>query len=457
MEAIMRRCPRRALFLPLFLFGFLPVLSCAPSIKHYPQINQCLLKEDYASAHKLIRKNKKAYPKRNAVLYHLDEGVVSHFAGRYDDSNESFSKAESRMEELYTKSLSKQAASFVISDNTIPYRGEDFERAMVNLFMALNYAGLGDWEDALVEARKVDNTLTIINNQYEEGKKNIYKEDGFIRFLMGVLYEADGELNDAFISYRKAEEIYRTDYLPNYGVAPPGFLIEKLLAAAQAMDFERETEEIRQRYPEVTCRDTKDSMELAEVFFIHYNGLGPEKVEESFAVTMPDGFVVKIAYPTFMKRRYRISQAEVTLRNAVSGGAISFPTVLMEDISSIAGLNLENRINRIKAKAILRATTKYLASKQAEKSAEEHGGVWAGLLVKMTTNVAAAATEQADVRHWRLLPAEIRVGRALIPSGSYSGNLDFVDPRGAVHARCEVHTFSAKAGEKKFFMFRTLE
>ncbi len=452
----MKRDPTRSLFLPLFLFGFLPLFSCAPSLKHYPQINQYLLKEDYASARKLIRKNKKAYPKRNAVLYFLDEGIISHFAGRYDDSNESFFKAESRMEELYTKSLSKRAASFLISDNTIPYRGEDFERAMVNLFMALNYARLGKWEDALVEARKVDNTLTVINNQYEEGKRNVYKEDGFIRFLMGVLYEAEGELNDAFISYRKAEEIYRTDYLPNYGVAPPAFLIENLLAAAQAMDFYQEVAEIRQRYPGVTCDDARDKMELAEALFIHYNGLGPEKVEEAFAVPMPDGFVVKVAYPTFVRRSYRTSHAVVTLRNAVSGHVICFPTVLVEDIASIARLNLENRITRIKAKAILRATTKYLASKQAEKAAEERGGALAGLLVKMTANIAAAATEQADVRHWRLLPAEIRLGRALIPSGRYSGDVDLVDSRGAVYARRKVHTFSAEAGEKKFFMFRTL-
>ncbi|GAF99605.1 unnamed protein product, partial [marine sediment metagenome] len=87
--------------------------------------------------------------------------------------------------------------------------------AMVNLFMALNYVGMGNWEGALVEARKVDNKLSVINSKYEEEKKNVYKEDGFIRFLMGALYEAEGEINDAFISYRKAEEIYRSAYLPN--------------------------------------------------------------------------------------------------------------------------------------------------------------------------------------------------------------------------------------------------
>jgi len=164
---------------PLFFLvvGFFLSFSCAPSIKHYPRIDQYLLTQDYDSAYKLVEKSKETYAERNAVLYYLDEGIISHFAGRYKESNQSLAKAESIMEELYTKSISKEVASFLISDNTIPYRGEDFERATVNLLMALNYAGLGSWEDAVVEARKVDNKLNLINSQHDEGRRNVYKED----------------------------------------------------------------------------------------------------------------------------------------------------------------------------------------------------------------------------------------------------------------------------------------
>ena len=441
---------------PVFLLGFFFLFSCAPSIKHYPLINQHLLKQDYGSARKLVEKNKKAYPKRNAAIYHLDQGIILHYAARYRESNESLFKAELIMEELYTKSLSKEAASFLLSDNTIPYRGEDFERAMVNLFMALNYVGLGDWEGALVEARKVDNKLSVINSKYDEEKRNVYKEDGFIRYLMGTLYEVEGEINDAFISYRKAEEVYSGDYVPNYGIRPPAFLIEDLLAAADAMEFDEEMREIQNEYPHVTFRDLAGKTGMAEALFLHYSGLGPEKIENSFAVPMPDGFVVKIAYPIFVKKGYQISHGQISLRNTESGESYRFPTVLMEDITSIAITNLENRINRIKAKAIARATTKYLLSKQAEKSAKEEGGEMFGLLVKFSANVASAATEQADVRHWRLLPAEIRVGRALIAPGEYCGKIDFVDARGAVMSSREIPPFSVEKTEKRFFMFRTL-
>ena len=445
--------PTSLLFILLGLFLF---FSCAPSIKHYPRINQYLLSQDYDSAYKLVQEKKKTYAKRNAVLYYLDEGIISHFAGRYKESNRSFSKAESIMEELYTKSISKAAASFLISDNTVPYRGEDFERAMVNLFMALNYVGLGKWEDAVVEGRKVDSKLNLINSQYEEGKGNVYKEDGFIRFLMGALYELEGEINDAFISYRKAEAVYRTEYLPNYGVSPPTILVEDLLTSAHAMDFHEEMAEIKKEYPDVTFIDSARKKEMAAVYFVHYNGLAPEKVEKRFLVPMPDGFVVKIAYPKFVKRSYRISHGEITLMNLGSGRSYRFPTVLMEDIASIAVLNLENRINRIKAKAIARATTKYLASKGLSKVAEKEGGELLGFLVRVSANIASVATEQADVRQWRLLPAEIRVGRSVIPPGEYRGRIRFVGSGGTVVSSREIAPFSLKKRGERFFIYRTL-
>ncbi len=456
METKRNRGRIRPIRLCLLVLCLILFFSCAPSIQHYPRINQHLITQDYDSAYKLVKENKKAYAKRNAVLYYLDEGIIAHFAGYYQDSNGSLSKAESIMQELYTKSLSKEAASFLISDLTIPYRGEDFEMAMVNLFMALNYVRLGKWEDALVEARKVDNKLMVINSQHEEEKKNVYKEDAFIRFLMGALYEAEGEINDAFISYRKAEDIYRNDYLPNYGVRSPSFLIENLLTSGRSMGFYHEVEEIQSEYPGVQSISFADKMELAEVFFVHYNGLGPVKAEEHFLVPMPDKFVVKIAYPKFEKRSYQISHGEITLRNQGAGEVYQFPTVLMEDIGSIAVTNLENRINRIKAKAIARATTKYLASKGAEKVAKEHGGELLSLIVKASANVASTATEQADCRQWRLLPAEIRVGRAVIPPGEYSGKIEFVDSYGAVLSSRAIEPFSVKKTEKKFFVFRTL-
>lgn len=444
------------LILALALIGLL-VFSCAPPIKHYVKINQSLIQQDYASAIAELQKNKGEYKERNAALYYLEEGLLHHFASNYQQSNQSLAKAEGIMDELYTRSISKQAVSFLINDNTIPYRGEDFENALVNLFMALNYAEAGQREDAVVEARKVDNKLNVINSRYDDDKKNVYKEDAFIRFLMGILYEADGEVNDAFISYRKAEEIYRNDYANNYGVSAPSLLIENLLSTAKELDFKEEIAEIQASYPDVKYMDPAQKKDMAEVYCIHYNGMGPEKVEKRWFQPMPDGYIAKIAYPEFQRKNYQIHHGDVFLRNVATGQGYQFDTVMMEDIGSIAVTNLENRLMRIKVKAIARATTKYLATKTASKVAEDQGGSMLGLLVKVAGNIAAVATEKADLRHWRMLPAEIRIGRAVIPPGEYEASIRFLNASGLEISKRQLQNITVQAGEKKFLSDQTLQ
>ena len=447
---------RKLLRLLLLLLSWAMIFSCTTKVKHYPVINQCLSNQNYDQALQVIKDNKDAYPKRNAALYYMEEGILAHFALHYKESNKSLSRAEQIMDELYTRSISKQTASFLINDNTIPYRGEDFENAMVNLFMALNYVGLGLRDEALVEARKVDNKLNIINSRYSEDKKNVYKEDAFIRFLMGVLYEADGEENDAFISYRKAEEIYRTDYRQNYGISPPVLLIENLLSSAKAMDFLEELTEIQGQYSDVSFIAPTEKKEMAEIYLIHYNGLGPEKVEKRWVVPLPDGYIVKVAYPKFKEKYYQIVRGVTTLKNLTSGVSYEFSTILMENIGSIAVKNLENRTGRIKAKAIARATTKYLATKASSSVARKQGGSLAGLLVQVAGNVASVATEQADIRHWRLLPAEIRVGKIAVPPGEYEGRINFVNTSGSIITSREIEPFTVEREEKRFITYRTL-
>lgn len=435
----------------LFLCG------CGPKMDHYQQLDQYVYNQQYDAALQLMEDSREGYQERNEALYHMEEGLLAHFAGHHRKSIESLLKAESILDELYTRSISKQAASFLFNDNTIPYRGEDFEDAMVNLYLALSYAALGATEDALVEARQVDNELNLINSRYDEDQKNVYREDAFIRFLMGVLYESAKEMNDAFISYRKSEEIYRNDYAAHYGVDPPRFLIENLLTSASAMGFADELARIRERYPDVEFPQPGEKRNLAEIFVIHYNGIGPSKLERQWIVPMPDGYIANVAYPVYEKRPYRISVGIVRLNPVEGDRWMEGPTELMEDIGIIAIQNLENRMNRIKVKAIARATSKYMATKAASKAANDEAGNLAGLLVQVAGNIAAAVTERADVRHWRMLPDEIRVARMLAPPGLYDGHIEFVDDTGEVIWSKNLAPFAVGSGEIKFIFQRTMQ
>jgi hypothetical protein len=432
------------------------IWGCAPRFDHYDELNRHVYNQDYDAALMLMEESKDGYRDRDAALYYMEEGLIFHFAGRYQESNQYLFKAETILEDLFTRSISNQTASFIINDNTIPYRGEDFEDALVNLFLAINYAVMGMTDDALVEARKLDIELNIVNSHYEENQRNVYREDAFIRFLMGLFYESGGEINNAFISYRKAEEIYRNDYLPNYGVSPPPFLIENLLSTALTLGFYQELAEIRQSYPDIQYPQPGANNNSVEIIVIHYNGIGPEKVERSWAVPMPDGYLLTVAYPVFQHQNYLVSHGVVRLRSMDTGKTFQFSTELMEDIGAIAVLNLENRMARIKTKAIARATTKYLATITASKAAHDQAGDLAGLMVQLAGNIVAVATERADVRYWRMLPDEVRVGRGLVPAGRYQGEIEYVDSYGNVLLTRRLEPFNAVAGEKKYFTQRTM-
>ncbi len=447
----------RALPIWVICFCVMEMAACAPMIQYYPQMNALILQQDYSAALELHRKNKPSFGKRNEVLYYLDEGLLAHFAGRYAESNESFFTAERLMEDLYTRSISQEAASFLINDNTRSYRGEDFEAALVNMFLALNYVGMGQWEDALVEARKVDSKLTAFNVQYPAGKKNVYREDAFIRFVMGLLYEAVGEKNDAFISFRQAEQIYRQDYRGNYGVSAPDMVIEKLLESTRDMGFTPEMREIRKAYPYINRRKLPNTSDEAEVYLIDYNGRGAEKVERFFYIPMPDRYVLKFAYPEFEKRAFSAAGCRIHLKNIQTGRQYSARTVLAEDLSSIAIVNLKNRIGRIQAKAVARVTSRYLLAKEAEKEALKKRDQNMARIYRLTFQTFMLAFENADIRHWRLLPAQIQVARVVIPRGDYECVIQVLDKNGNPINTRSMAPISIHKGEKKLIPLRTME
>src|SRR3990170_1126976 len=98
--------------------------SCAQSIQHYTLINNYLYQGQYTEADSALEKSKSVYGIRNEVLYYLDRAMVLHLAGRYAESNAFLERAELRMEELYTKSVTSEAGAMLTNDNLLPYEGE---------------------------------------------------------------------------------------------------------------------------------------------------------------------------------------------------------------------------------------------------------------------------------------------------------------------------------------------
>ena len=401
-------------------FIFLTSLSgCGISREITATVDELNAKGEYVQARAYVEEHAKDYGKRNRLLYQLDRGMLAFSAGEFREAIQAFEEAELIMNELYTISLSQEATTFLINDNTAPYRGEDFESVMVNLFLALSYANLSEVDEALLEARKVDSKLTAINLQYSESQKNGYQEDPFARFLMGILYEmgqTTEDLNDAYISYSLALQGYESEY-QRFGLAIPQVLVANALSTAEFMG-EEEERRLRERFPTQPYLPLVERREKAEVFCLHLNGRAPVKEPDLIVLPMPDGFLVKLAFPSYKSVPKTIVGAQLYAKPVEDDTAFQANFSLAEPIGRIAVENLEDRRLRIAAKTLARVTAKYLAVKAAQREVSEQLGGLAGLLTGVTGNLLAFASEEPDLRSWRTLPAEILISKLTLPPGT---------------------------------------
>jgi hypothetical protein len=427
--------------------------GCAHSVQHYAGVETSLAQARFDDADRLVETHADRYGRKNRVLYALDRGMTLHYAGRYQDSNGYLEQAELLIEDLFTKSVTAETSALLSSDLALPYEGEDFETVMINVVSALNYALLGQWDDALVEARKVDHKLNVINDRY--AKKNVYREDAFARYLSGILYEGRGELNDAFIAYRKAYDTYRV-YQEHYGTPVPPTLPGDLLRVTEALGLTEEHAQYRALFPDATWTNHKEFRTQGEVIVVSYDGLAPIKVSEFVDAPIPDGsggiYILRVAFPKFVSRPTGISGADVRVTGE-GGVAGSQRTFLAEDITAIAEKDLADRIGRISAKAIARAAAKYAAARAAEHGVKQSKGDGSGAIIGLLGNIYGMASEQADTRSWRTLPGAIRMARVAVPPGTYTVE---VVPDGATPRPPIARDVTVVAGRKVFLAERVV-
>ena len=417
------------------LLAFLVLFGCARGID-YKTLGNNIRAGDCQTAVEQVREMD--YGKNQKLLYLLDAAQVNMLCGRHEKSNEYFHEAEELAEDLWTKSVSKEAAAFITSDYTIPYGGEDFERALINLLSALNYAILGQHDEALVECRRLDANLNLYNDKY--ANKNVYKEDAFGRYLSGLIYEATGGMDDAYIDYYKSYKVFQ-DYGRDYGTPTPSALVEDLLRTARATGrLEDLGSELGLDGPVKLAHE--EARKLGKIVFVHLNGLSPVKVEESIVVVTKSG-PIKIAFPKYVVRKPACGKSEL-----VASGGLGARTELFEDINGIAVKSLDDRKVRVVAKTIARAVVKQVVINTAASQIDDRVARDA---TKMVLNIVNLALERADKRSWRTLPGEIYLARLYVPAGDYDLAVKMCGG-----SKRPLKSVSVKSGETKFVMLHTM-
>ncbi|MBX3334839.1 MAG: hypothetical protein KF876_11990 [Nitrospira sp.] len=468
-------------------FGFVLLLlaGCGPSVNRYLLIEQSLQAGDPHRAATIVEQTEPEYGARGRLLYAMDRGMMLQLAGQYEHSNEALNRAEEDIERLYTRSIRTETAAFLTNDNALPYEGDAYEHVMVNVIKALNYAVQGQVDEALVEVRRADHRLNVLGDRVKD--KGKYQNDGFARYLSGILYEAAGDLNNAFIAYRNAYEAYGAMSGWSKMSFPPTLRAD-LLRTTAALGLTTEFESYRKTFPDVVWEPSISGEQSAQVVMISYNGRAPRK--EDLLLDLPisldavqlvllnrgvfhqpygrdrvvdsvlyglNGRVVRVALPQLVRQKTRVPSEVMTLTDS-QGRSVVVRSELAQNVTALAEKSLSERLPAMTVKALARAATKFAMAEGITRGAQHAAGrdaaPWVGLLVELITKGLAVASEEADKRSWQTLPDEIHVARAWVSPGQYRVS---VQPPGHRIMEKDGQAISLVAGQTLFIIQRVVQ
>ncbi|MFY2564128.1 COG3014 family protein [Corallococcus terminator] len=324
---------------------------------------------------------------KDSLLVLLDKGMLLHSAGKWTESNAVLEEAEKLSAQLDGVSVSEEAGALVTNERQRAYRGEDFEKLMISVFQALNYAELGDEEAAMVEVRQVNERLQKMVTE----EKKPYQQLAIARYLGGVIREDQRDWDSAYIDYAKAYELE-----PRLGA-----LVEPLLRLAKYTGRDDVYAALKEKYPEVAhpplARDESQVVVVVEA------GLSPEKQSASRDYGN-GGSLIEVPV-------YRDRGSAPSVR--VKLGDQDERAVTVTSLAEVARLHLDTRIGGMLAKQLASVAVKAgLAAGLGAATKSEELGVLAFLLLN--------AGNAPDLRSWLSLPAEFQVARFRVSAGSHT-------------------------------------
>ncbi len=134
------------------------------------------------------------------ALVLMERGMIRQAKRDYAGSVRDWLAALDELKQLETRSASKQAASMVVNDSVIDFRGAPYEQTLLHTFLAQSYLAMTMWDDAAVEGRRAVLRLQDLNG---------YPDDAFSRYAAGFTMELIGDADNAAVQYRVANGLLK--------------------------------------------------------------------------------------------------------------------------------------------------------------------------------------------------------------------------------------------------------
>lgn len=381
------------------------------------------------------------FKEKDMVLYYLNQGMLFHYSGQYDSSNKYLTQAERKMEDLFTKSVSRIGASFLLNDNVLDYSGEDYEDIYLNVFKALNYLHLGKKDNAFVEINRVQNKLRRLTDKYVEYEKQVaasakaqekgtppdvemgvvkFHNSVLARYVSMLLYLSDREFDNADIDRRKIREAWSTQ---------PGIYQHNI------PDFIDES-----------------TINKANLQILAFTGFAPAKMSSDYYITtlwnalnitstQPKPFSATLPW-IGMEPNYHFKFSMPYMAPYISfarkvvvevDGIFAAELDLIESMEKVAIQTFEVKQPLIYFKTLSRAVVKGLAAAEAKKEIDKANrnssdpNYLGTFLAKVAVDVAVDLTENADLRTSMFFPGNALASSVKVEPGIHDIKIIYLD------------------------------
>ena len=360
------------------------------------------------------------------LLSTLNIATIEHYAGNFESSNGLLIAADIEIDNRFTKSISKAALSLITSDRSLDWVPTRLERPMIHVYGALSYLGMGELDEAAVEARRLSILLDAMADRDMPADEHDYYLT--LRYFAGAVFEAAGEVNDSRIAYQYAgfgsdEQAggTHTQFGEVAVLVESGFVANRVERSVNLLLDDDDADYVRHgsdsdRYHAASCL-SGDRLRFAYDSFgtpPDRDGCGRRRSGRRAGSKRGDekededdiGYLLRVAWPVMQRSVDDASNGQVHAYVPESGFAGEY--VLRADLSGATIDEFNGRAPEILIKALARAAVKYTVVDAIADDSE---------VAQVVGNAITALLERADTRGWNLLPSTLEIVRLRLPPG----------------------------------------
>lgn len=325
-------------------------------------------------------KNKAFEEGGDQVVYLFEYATALQAAKQYQESTEAFLKAEELTDIKDYHSLSRITGSMLLNEGMVQYKGEDYEKVLINAMLAINFLVEGNLEAAQVETRKLNDKLY----KYRFEAKRNYEQNPFAFYLSAMIWEENKNWDSAYIDYKRAYDLN-----PDFE-----YIKSDLIRAAKKARRTEDLAKWRKKFREAE-KSSQLSKNEGELVLIFAQGWAP----------------VKRPHPDFPRipKLYPKSSETASAKLIIEGGSKE-PTQKVYSVEDVAVKTLDDAYAGLIAKRMAALASKAVVADQVRQKNET-----LGQLAWIAMNIA----DRADLRQWGSLPESFQVAKVKLKAGDY--------------------------------------